>query len=74
MLFGGGSLCRPGLLVAGVFYVLMTHCGGIANAAEPDVLNNDFFALRNYAQLIDFRTSAGERRSNLRKVSRPEFV
>ena len=53
MLFGGGSLCRPGPLVAGVFYVLMMHCGGIANAAEPDVLNNDLFALRNYAQLID---------------------
>ena len=53
MLFGLRGLCRPGPLVAGAIYVLSTHCGGITNAAEPDVPNDAFFALKNFVQLVD---------------------
>jgi DmsE family decaheme c-type cytochrome len=53
MFFGAVGLCRSGPLVAGAFYVLVAHYGGVAHAAEPNVQSEIFFALKNYAQLID---------------------
>ena len=47
------GFCSSGPLVAGALYVFITHCGWLANAAEPPVQNDAFIALRNFVQLID---------------------
>src|SRR6476660_6129130 len=49
MLFEAGVLCRAGPLVAGAFYVLVAHCGGLVHAAESSVQSETFFALKNSA-------------------------